>query len=296
MEIVPNPKTPAAKPTAEQTKFWFARDVGNVELLRATYITHTFSRHAHEGFAIGIIEQGAEAFYYRGAMHVAPAGSIVLINPGEVHTGHAAGQMGWTYRMLYPEAALLQQAASEAAGRARDIPYFQNPVIEDPYLTGLIRNLHVTLEQSTSPLDRQSHFLATLIQLVLRHADDRPVLLPAADEHRAVKRARAYLEAHYVDNVSLEQLARLADLSPFHLTRIFSSTVGLPPHAYLTQVRIRHAKRLLSRGWPIAQVALETGFADQSHLTRHFKRIIGITPGQYILNSKNVQDKLAWEY
>ena len=296
MENVPAPNLTTAQPTAEQTKFWLAQDVGNVELLRATYITHSFTRHVHEGFAIGIIEGGAEAFYYRGAMHVASAGSIVLINPGEVHTGHAAGQTGWTYRMLYPEADLLRQAASNVAGRPRDIPYFPQPIIKDAYLTGLIRNLHIVLEQSVSPLERQTHFLETLGQLVLRHADDRPSAAPPTGEHRAVKRARTYLEGHYPENVSLIQLAEVSDLSPFHLTRIFSQTVGLPPHAYLTQVRISRAKSLLQQGWSIAQVAFETGFADQSHLTRHFKRIVGVTPGQFILNSKNVQDKLAWEY
>jgi AraC-like DNA-binding protein len=279
--------------TTEQTKFWLARDIGQVELLRARYITHTFSRHTHEGFAIGIIEQGAEQFYYRGATHVAPAGSIVLINPAEVHTGHAAGDDGWLYRMLYPEAGLLQQAASEAAGRQRGIPYFPEPVIRDAHLTRLIRHLHRTLEQSDSHLARQAQFLETLVQLVLRHADDRPSLSPATGPHRAVRQARAYLEAHFTENVTLADLAKIAGLSQFHLTRLFRQALGLPPHAYLTQVRIRKAKGFLTTGLPIAQVAAETGFTDQSHLTRHFKRIVGVPPGQYILNSKNVQDRWA---
>lgn len=277
--------------TSEQTKFWLARDIGQVELLRARYITHSFSRHTHEGFAIGIIEQGAEQFYYRGATHVAPAGSIVLINPGEVHTGHAADDDGWVYRMLYPEATLLQQAASEAAGRERGIPYFPQPVIRDAHLTRLIRQLHRTLEQSDSHLARQAQFLETLVQLVLRHADDRPGLSRPSGPHRAVQQTRAYLEAHFTENVSLAELTEVAGLSRFHLTRLFRQTLGLPPHAYLTQVRVRKAKGLLTAGLPIAQVAAETGFTDQSHLTRHFKRVVGVTPGQYLLNSKNVQDK-----
>jgi len=275
----------------EQTKFWLAQDIGQVELLRARYITHAFSRHTHEGFAIGIIEQGAEQFYYRGATHVAPAGSIVLINPGEVHTGHAAGDDGWVYRMLYPEAGLLQQAASEAAGRDRGIPYFPEPVIKDAYLTQLIRNLHRTLEESDSHLARQAQFLETLVQLVLHHADDRPGMSPINGPHRAVQQARAYLEAHFTENITLAELTQVAGLSRFHLTRLFRQALGLPPHAYLTQVRVRQAKALLVADLPIAQVAAETGFTDQSHLTRHFKRVVGVTPGQYLLNSKNVQDR-----
>ncbi len=275
---------------SEKTKFWRAEDVGPVELLKATYITHSFSPHVHDGFAIGIIEDGAEGFYYRGANHVAPAGSIVLINPDEVHTGQAAAEAGWSYRMLYPEADLLQQAARQAFGR-RGLPYFPEAVVEDEFLSQLIRNLHTTLENSDSALERQSHFLTTLVQLIRRHAAERPALPPAATAPQAVARAQAYLESCYAENVSLAELAHIAGLSPFHLTRIFRQAVGLPPHAYLNQVRIRQARQLLLAGRPIAAVALDTGFADQSHLTRRFKRIVGVTPGQYVLNRKNVQDK-----
>ncbi|RMF65685.1 MAG: AraC family transcriptional regulator, partial [Cyanobacteria bacterium J069] len=87
----------------EQVKFWRDPRFGNLDLLHAHYVTHTFSRHAHETYAIGVILDGAEAFHYRGETHVAPAGSIVAIHPGELHTGHAAAADGWTYRMLYPD-------------------------------------------------------------------------------------------------------------------------------------------------------------------------------------------------
>jgi AraC-like DNA-binding protein len=105
-----------------------------------------------------------------------------------------------------------------------------------------------------------------------------------------VQQVRAYLEAHYAANVSLEQLAALTNFSSFHLVRVFRTAIGLPPHAYLTQVRLRHAKRLLAAGLPIAQVAAEIGFTDQSHLARHFKQLAGVTPGQYAQGRKNVQD------
>ncbi|MBI1880159.1 MAG: AraC family ligand binding domain-containing protein, partial [Chloroflexi bacterium] len=110
-----NPQT-----TRERVKFWHAHELGQLELLHATYITHTFTRHIHNGFAIGVIEQGAEGFYYRGADHVAAAGNIVVINPGEVHTGQAVTEAGWTYRMLYPEVALVQRAMVEVTGRPMD--------------------------------------------------------------------------------------------------------------------------------------------------------------------------------
>jgi AraC-like DNA-binding protein len=105
-----------------------------------------------------------------------------------------------------------------------------------------------------------------------------------------VKRVREHLTESYAENVSLRQLARLVQLSPFHLSRVFCQQVGMPPHAYQTQVRVARAKTLIRQGHSISQVATLTGFADQSHLTRHFKRLVLLTPGQYLQNSKNVQD------
>ena len=265
----------------EQITFWRDPAFNNLELLRATYITHSFAPHIHEGYAIGVIDKGAERFMYRRSNHVAPQGNIVVIHPGEMHTGSAVTASGWTYRMLYPDSSLLQQAASEMVGCARGIPFFPSPVIDDPALATLLSHLHATLEYSPSTLERESRLLWTFAQLVLRHAENRPILRPAPTERSSVQKARAYLEDHYAENISLEELATFVNLSPFHLLRVFRDTVGLPPHNYLTQVRITRAKQLLLTSMSPAQVALTVGFTDQSHLTRHFKRIMGVTPGQY---------------
>lgn len=269
----------------ETTALWHARHFGqSFEVLRATYFTHSFARHTHDGFAIGVIERGGETFYYRGEIHAAPPGSIVVINPGEIHTGQAIDPLGgWVYRMIYPEVDLLRQAASALAARAVDMPFFPRPVIEDPPLFRLLREMHITLEREPDALTRETRLLGVLAQLVARHAEQRPDLPTLPGERRAVERAREYLDAHFAENISLEALAAVANLSPFHLSRLFRRQTGLPPHAYLTHVRIRRAKQLLLAGVAIADVAARTGFSDQSHLTRHFKRIVGVTPGQYHL-------------
>ncbi len=140
-----------------------------------------------------------------------------------------------------------------------------------------------------SALERESHFIFTLAQLIARHADGfyRWPTAPGADY--AVRRAREYLETHYAKNVSLEELAAVVNLSQFHFLRVFRKAMGLPPHAYQTQVRVEQAKLLLALSWPISQVAAETGFVDQSHFTRRFKGIVGVTPGQFSRNSNFVQ-------
>jgi AraC-like DNA-binding protein len=270
----------------EYITFWRDPAFNNLELLKATYITHTFAPHIHEGYAIGVIDRGAERFLYRRSNHLAPQGGIVVIHPGEMHTGSAATEYGWTYRMLYPESSLLQRAASDITGRERGIPFFPSAVIDDPALATLLSRLHTTLEYSPSTLERESRLLWTFAQLILRHAENRPILRPASAERATVQKARTYLEEHYSENVSLEELAAFVNLSPFHLLRVFRDTVGLPPHNYLTQVRITEAKHLLLASISPAQVALAVGFTDQSHLTKHFKRIVGVTPGQYARSTK----------
>ena len=267
---------------------WRRPGLGNVDLLHARYVTQNFSKHTHGGFAVGVIERGALGFYYRGRSVVAPAGQINLVNPDEAHDGHAAAAEGWVYRMFYIDAALVQNAAAEIAGRRAKMPFFTTGVLRDATLAGAVHTLHAQLETDhTTLLEIQSRFLNMLTRLVARHADDPPPQRRTGREPAAVRRAREYIDACYSENISVEQLAAVARLSPFHFIRVFGAHLGMPPHAYLMQARVRKAKTLLDKGWRIVDVACDTGFVDQSHLTRHFKRTLGYTPGQY---RNSVQD------
>ncbi|HET8841375.1 MAG TPA: AraC family transcriptional regulator [Ktedonobacteraceae bacterium] len=265
----------------ERTKFWHDTNLSNLELLHATYVTHAFAPHIHEGYAVGIIEQGAEQFRYRRKLYVAPAGSVVIINPGEMHTGSSAAENGWTYRMLYPSIELLQRAAIELAGKPQDVPFFAEPVVEDAEVMTEILLTHRAMEEGTPTLERESRFLWAMTRLIVRHADASPQLRPLTKEHTAIQRARSYLDECYAENISLQELARAANLSPFYFLRAFKNQMNLPPHAYQIQVRISRARQLLLAGTSCVDTALAVGFADQSHFTKHFKRIVGVPPGVY---------------
>ncbi len=273
----------------EQTKFWCFPKIDNLEILHASYVNHSFSRHTHEGYGVGVIEKGALGFYYHGENLVASPGTINLVNPDDPHDGFSANEAGWTYRMFYLDAYQLQKAVSEIADSPKNIPFFRAGVIQDPYLANIIRELHLNFERKgVSTIERESGLLWMLTQLISRHAYDKPSPNLIGNEHHAVKRVREYIEAYYNLDISIKELSKITGLSRFHMIRVFKKEVGIPPHAYLTQIRVKHAKVKLTKGSSIADTAIDTGFADQSHLTRHFKRITGITPGRY---SNFVQDK-----
>jgi AraC-like DNA-binding protein len=265
----------------ETTKFWHADDLGDVELLHARYRKHSFGRHTHEGIAVGVIRHGVESFFCMGSGHYAVADQIIVFNPDEVHTGEAANDEGWEFRMFYFDSHLLRDAASMAIGRPVDLPAFRNPVIDDPELARQICHLHAVLEAEESLLARQELFLMTFAELAKRHADVTLVEPPRGRERQAVRNVREYLDANTRRNVALDDLAEMSGLSPFHLIRVFRNELGLTPHAYFEQVRVHRARRLLKKGSPIARVAADLGFTDQSHLHRHFKRLTGVTPGAY---------------
>ena len=265
----------------EHSKIWRADDLGDLELLDARYITYAFAKHTHEGAAVGVIEEGAESFSYQGATHVASAGEIVVFNPNEAHTGQGADEKGWRFRMFYLDAKLMQWAVSEMSDQGREIPFFSTPRLNDPALANMLRGLHSCLGSESSLLERQSRFLCTFAELARRHADARPAPRALTRERATIRIVRDYLVDHSSQNVSLADLARISKLSSFHLVRVFKAEIGLPPHAFLEQVRVNRARRLMQKGLSLADVAVATGFTDQSHFSRHFKKMTGVTPGQY---------------
>lgn len=271
----------------ERARIWYPAILGDPELLRARHVTHRFPRHTHEGYAIGVIEEGALGFRYRGEEVVAPAGAINLVVPDEPHTGEPAGGASWTYRMFYLPPELLAGAHRSLAGESAGQPQFRPGVVGDAALAGRLVALHRDLEDGAAPrLEVESRLAGLLQDFIRRHAtrrvDPGPVRLPGG-----LVRAREYLRAHHADEVSLEQLAAIAGQSPWHLARRFTAAYGVPPHAYQLQLRVADASRRIAGGEGIADIAVATGFADQSHLTRHFKRLTGMTPGRY---RKNVQE------
>jgi AraC-like DNA-binding protein len=144
-----------------------------------------------------------------------------------------------------------------------------------------VLTLHRALSQGASTLECESRFLWTLTQLIKRYADIVSTEQALGKEKSTIQQARRYIEEHFARGVHLRELAEHVGLSPYYLLRAFRAEVGMPPYAYLENMRVHHAQRLIEAGKPLAEVAHEVGFSSQSHLTNRFKKIIGATPGQY---------------
>lgn len=270
----------------EQATLRYDQDLDNLEILHARYIKHRFAPHAHETYAIGVIQTGAGAFTLRGTSYVVPAHTIFFLHPDEIHDGYAATSEGWSYRMIYPSCETVLRIVKEIDGHASVLPRFRTPVSSEVTTVGRLERFHRILEQPGDPLERETYLRWLILALVEQYAT-QPLTLPQhTSEPRAIALIRAYLEEHCVDPISLEVLANLVQLHPSYLIRSFHKTMGLPPHAYLIHMRIRKAKQLLREGVEPAFVAQSVGFADQSHLTRHFRRIVGLTPARFARMSK----------
>lgn len=256
--------------------------MAGVEVLHAHFRRHEYPRHTHETTTVALVDSGAATFAYRGRRFTAVAGSSFVINPGEVHTGQPAAEHGYGYRVLYLDPSTLAPLLGDDSGGGEPLR-FDGILSRDRRLAGLLDRAHAVLGGDAEPLRQEQAVLAVCRELPRYFDHSPPASLPPdrRAEHRMVALARDYLEAHAADKVLLRDLAARVGSSPFRLVRIFSEQVGMPPHAYQTQVRIRRARRLLAAGVPAETVAGELGFCDQPHLIRTFKKYTGVTPAQF---------------
>ena len=266
----------------DEARLWRVPFLGGLDVLQARFVKQAFARHTHEVFTVGVVWQGAAEFWNRGAKHVAPGGSVMMINPDEVNTGHPFAEDGYVHLVLYPSAEQLRTVAEQVTGRKVATLYFPQSVATAPDVARRLTAAHrVLADPAASLLARETTLQGALASLITSLGDERLSPTRGGRERAVVREVRAYLEEHACEDISLDDLARLSGLSPFYLTRVFRQEVGLPPHAYQVQVRVQRAQGWIAAGWSLTEVALAAGFSDQSAFSNQFKRHVGVTPGQY---------------
>lgn len=249
-----------------------------IERLYARFTRHAYDRHAHETYAIGITETGSQTFTCRSIGHATEPGAIMLFNPTELHDGRATTPEGFTYRMLYVDTATARGILTGEVDNPE--PLFDRPMAVDPETAGMVSRAYDLLAANTDTMTCDDALLRLLVHLAHRYGGAGAVPLPGRAD-RAVLRVRDRLRDAPEEDVTLGELANLAGMSRFHLTRSFQRRFGLAPSAYLRLLRLERAKRLLAAGVAPAEVSAALGFTDQAHLTRRFRAAYGMTPGRY---------------
>lgn len=264
----------------ERVRLWRDPRFDALECINATFHKHEYAPHTHDSYVVGIIEEGCETYFCRGAQHYAAPGDFCLVNPGEVHDG-APYNGGYSYRMIYPSIAFIAEIAEDVFDRpCHAPPIFSHSQVHDPELAFEYLAAHRALESSGDVLERDERMILVLGRLLARHAEF-PSLRPVGNEKSSVMDARSFIDANFSDELGLDTLANVSMLSRHHFIRAFKREVGLTPHAYVTDRRVRHARVLLSAGIAPADAAAQCGFCDQSHLNRAFKARVGTTPGAF---------------
>ncbi|WP_041674915.1 helix-turn-helix transcriptional regulator [Ramlibacter tataouinensis] len=255
--------------------------VGGVTLMRAHFTRHTFERHSHETYSIGLTTSGVQAFHCRGALHASVPGRLILFNPDEAHDGQRGAPEGFGYSILYVPAEVVAQCRDPDA--AIDVPrHFARPVVHDPLLARLYREASAAGAWAGESLRAEELMRQLLTGVLRRHGDGGWTDAARRAGQARMERVREYLWAHHARDLTVQELAGVAGLSRAHLTRAFSAHFGVPPHVHLNAVRLHRAQALLLAGRPLAEVALACGFADQSHFSRRFKGSFGVAPGRWL--------------
>lgn len=240
----------------------------------------TYSRHAHEHFSIGVVTTGRSYYHYGADTFEISAGTVVLMNPGDVHACNPIANEPWSYQMVYVDTPWLTDLQHQL-GFSTDMGYrpFNTPYTRDAVLyEGLLELYRILVDEQAENLQKQSALVSyfTEVQQRLNPSDT-----PVREVNHKLVRAADYIREHCTDALKLEDICVAAELSPSYLIRAFKQYYGLTPHAFLVNQRIQFARAQLRQGELIADVALAAGFADQAHFQRTFKQHFAATPGQY---------------
>jgi len=261
----------------DRATFRKSRMFGGIDLMSARFVRHSFAPHSHDELMIGVIHAGVKSFRHGRSREYAAPGSLSVVNPGEMHTGEREHGCELAYAALYvPESAL--SAMLGPFGGDRSI--VGQSVIDDRDIWRCLAEAH-RLAMAGDDAAAAEEAMICGVSLLFERYGARRLVCSEAGCPKAVHRALEFLQAHACDHISLEDASRASGVGVFHLIRLFQKHLGLTPYAYLTQVRIAKSRALLQRGVPVAQVALDVGFADQAHFTKRFKQLTGTTPAFY---------------
>lgn len=269
-----------------ETIVQFVRDpsLRSIELRYSEYTEPVFHRHNHEAYSIGMVKKGRTRFHIvredEAVLPVTP-GNVVLINPGEVHACNPEAGTCFAYYMLYIEPDYFLRMVSDFSGSLVTAYRFPVSLLKSRDPGRQVNQLCLSIQRRQPGIEIETRLLETLAAILKGCLPLIPVLEVSREPSHSVEAGYEYLRDHSSENISLKELAGMCHLSPYHFLRLFRRQYGLPPHTAQMQMRVNLGRRLLAEGETIANAAVATGFADQSHFTREFKKSVGTTPQKY---------------
>ncbi|ARQ70071.1 helix-turn-helix transcriptional regulator [Streptomyces marincola] len=260
----------------QEVSAWRPRVPGVAEVFHARFTEHAYPMHVHEVWTLLIVDDGAVRYDLDRHERGTPHDTVSLLPPRVPHNGSPATARGFRKRVLYLDGTLLDDSLIG--------PAVDGPDLRDPLLRRRVARLHATLAHRGDEFEAAAR-LAFIGERLRAHLRPRSAAGPPHARAGLGHDLRDLLDARWRDGLSLAEAARLLHAHPTHLVRSFTAAFGIAPHQYLMARRVDRARRLLLDGRPPAQVATATGFYDQSHLNRHFKRFTGVTPGRFARGS-----------
>ncbi|WP_262061436.1 helix-turn-helix transcriptional regulator [Streptomyces sp. STR69] len=261
----------------QEVSAWRPRIPGVVEVFHAHFTEYAYPMHVHDAWTLLIVDDGAVRYDLDRHEHGTPHDTVSLLPPHVPHNGSPATPHGFRKRVLYLDGTHLPD---DLIGSAVD-----RPDLRDPQLRLRVGQLHTALDHPGDELEAESRLTLIAERLHAHLRPSVPTLTPTGDPALA-RTLRELLDERVTEGIALDEAALLVHAHPAHLVRAFSGAYGIAPHQYLMSRRVDRARRLLLDGRPPGEVAAATGFYDQSHLTRHFRKLVGVTPGRYSRDSR----------
>ena len=266
----------------ENLKFIDIPFIQGLEALSGVNISNCFKRHVHKSYIIGRVTRGARLIIRPDGVIRVSESEIFIINPGQVHICRSVLDTGHSYQIICITPEKMRSCAALISEKAGNRPYFGQTRVVEKGLSDNLGNLFTLFKGASSELMVENNLTDFLSEIILKYSETPPLSRPLGEHAVTVKRVCDYIDANFHENVSLDKLAKVACMSPFHLQRIFTGEVGISPHDYLIQHRIDRSRELLLKSGNVSDTAVATGFFDQSHFSKAFKRNMGIAPGGYI--------------
>ncbi len=265
----------------------FDAETAGLQRLGARFRGHAYDQHRHETYGIGVTDWGTQCFHYRGMLRGSQQRQVIVLHPDEIHDGHSGSENGFAYRMIYVDPALIAAALPRGGG----LPFVPDVVGYDAEIAGLLDRAFEDFQRPLDALATDS-LIASLAAALRRRSDDPGEAKTGPLARPRVARARALFDDAPERDIGSAELERLTGLTRFELARQFRQAYGTSPHRYLLGRRLARAQGLILEGEPLAEVAAASGFADQSHLTRHFRARFGVTPGRWakLVGDRNMRN------